>query len=119
MLTNDLLLPMLGTLALREKRVLDAIEDAFAPYVKDRGLDWEIHIEQVRTQQWPALPKSALSHVACISGRMSGDLWATVIALAKISCMWLRAQSTAGCANTTLLVSHGKQHAMNICGLAL
>lgn len=27
--------------------MLDGIEDAFAPYVKDRGLDWEIHIEQV------------------------------------------------------------------------
>ena len=40
----------------REKKVLDAIEDAFAPYVKDRGLDWEIHIEQVMTQQWPSIP---------------------------------------------------------------
>ena len=27
--------------------VLDGIEKAFHPYVKDRGLDWEIHIEQV------------------------------------------------------------------------
>ena len=27
--------------------VLDGIEKAFHPYVRDRGLDWEIHIEQV------------------------------------------------------------------------
>ena len=29
--------------------MLDAIEAAFAPYVKDRGLDWEINIDQVET----------------------------------------------------------------------
>ena len=28
--------------------MLDAIEAAFAPYVKDRGLDWEINIDQVK-----------------------------------------------------------------------
>ena len=27
--------------------MLDGIENAFHPYVRDRGLDWEIHIEQV------------------------------------------------------------------------
>ena len=32
----------------REKQVLDGIEAAFAPYVKDRGLDWEINIDQVK-----------------------------------------------------------------------
>lgn len=31
----------------REKQVLDGIEEAFRPFVKDRGLDWEIHIEQM------------------------------------------------------------------------
>lgn len=30
-----------------EQRVLDGIEASFHPYVRDRGLDWEIHIEQV------------------------------------------------------------------------
>ena len=32
----------------REQKVLDALEAAYHPYVRDRGLDWEIHIEQVR-----------------------------------------------------------------------
>ena len=27
--------------------MLDGIEASFHPYVRDRGLDWEIHIEQV------------------------------------------------------------------------
>ena len=27
--------------------MLDALEAAYHPYVRDRGLDWEIHIEQV------------------------------------------------------------------------
>ena len=31
----------------REQKVLDSIEASFHPYVRDRGLDWEIHIEQV------------------------------------------------------------------------
>ena len=41
--------------------MLDAIEGAFAPYVKDRGLDWEIHIEQVMTQQWPSVPQVCIN----------------------------------------------------------
>ena len=36
-----------STWAEREQQVLDGIEAAFHPYVRDRGLDWEIHIEQV------------------------------------------------------------------------
>lgn len=32
----------------REKEVMDAIDAAFAPYVKDRGLDWETNIEEVK-----------------------------------------------------------------------
>ncbi|CAK0786534.1 hypothetical protein CVIRNUC_009747 [Coccomyxa viridis] len=36
----------------REKQVLDAIEAAFAPYVKDRGLDWEINIDQAERETW-------------------------------------------------------------------
>ena len=31
--------------------MLDAIEAAFAPYVKDRGLDWEINIDQGEDRQ--------------------------------------------------------------------
>jgi hypothetical protein len=30
----------------RKQEVLNLLEDAFGPYVKDRGLDWEIHIEE-------------------------------------------------------------------------
>ena len=34
----------------REQTVLNALEAAYHPYVRDRGLDWEIHIEQVNCQ---------------------------------------------------------------------
>ncbi|CAL5219938.1 g1870 [Coccomyxa viridis] len=36
----------------REQKVLDGIENAFHPYVRDRGLDWEIHIEQMERETW-------------------------------------------------------------------
>ena len=68
--------------------MLDAIQDAFAPYVKDRGLDWEIHIEQVMTYHLPSTPKSALLQVACMRGRMTEDLWGNKpMPLAKILCI--------------------------------
>ena len=29
-----------------------SIEKAFAPYVRERGLDWENHIEQLDRESW-------------------------------------------------------------------
>ncbi|KAG2187541.1 hypothetical protein INT44_005230 [Umbelopsis vinacea] len=36
----------------RKQAVLDKLEAAFGPYVKDRGLDWEIHIEEHERDLW-------------------------------------------------------------------
>ncbi|CAO3680418.1 unnamed protein product [Umbelopsis ramanniana] len=36
----------------RKQTVLDALEAAFGPYVKERGLDWEIHIEEHGRDTW-------------------------------------------------------------------
>ncbi|EIE26123.1 hypothetical protein COCSUDRAFT_61117 [Coccomyxa subellipsoidea C-169] len=44
--------------------VIDLIQDAFAPYVRDRGLDWESHVEWVEREFWrengmrPPLPNT-------------------------------------------------------------
>lgn len=35
-----------------KQRSVNALEEAFRPYVKDRGLDWEIHIEEVPRDTW-------------------------------------------------------------------
>ncbi|GAB5587765.1 hypothetical protein Unana1_02665 [Umbelopsis nana] len=35
-----------------KQRSVNALEAAFAPYVKERGLDWEIHIEEVPRDTW-------------------------------------------------------------------
>lgn len=49
--------------------MLNALEAAYHPYVRDRGLDWEIHIEQVsyyflsRTRQMAAAWQP-LMHIA-------------------------------------------------------
>lgn len=32
--------------------MVDAIQDAFAPYVRERGLDWESHIEWIDHESW-------------------------------------------------------------------
>ncbi|KAG2187543.1 hypothetical protein INT44_005232 [Umbelopsis vinacea] len=48
----------------RKQTVLNALEAAFGPYVKDRGLDWEIHIEEHSRDTWrlnglnPPLPNT-------------------------------------------------------------
>ncbi|CAL8470371.1 g9913 [Coccomyxa elongata] len=45
-------------------KVVDLIQDAFAPYVRDRGLDWESHVEYVDREGWrenglrPPMPKT-------------------------------------------------------------
>lgn len=45
-------------------QVVDLIQDAFAPYVRDRGLDWESHVEYVDREGWrenglrPPMPKT-------------------------------------------------------------
>ncbi len=31
----------------KEQMVLEGLQAAYHPYVRDRGLDWEIHIEEV------------------------------------------------------------------------
>ncbi|CAM6083534.1 unnamed protein product [Calypogeia fissa] len=31
---------------------VQALEDAFAPYIKDRGFDWELHIEEHDRELW-------------------------------------------------------------------
>jgi hypothetical protein len=31
---------------------VEAIQEAFAPYVRDRGLDWESHIEYIDRSSW-------------------------------------------------------------------
>ncbi|OZJ04313.1 hypothetical protein BZG36_03169 [Bifiguratus adelaidae] len=31
---------------------MDRIDEAFAPFVKDRGLEWELHIEEVERDLW-------------------------------------------------------------------
>ncbi|KAG2176185.1 hypothetical protein INT43_005419 [Umbelopsis isabellina] len=36
----------------RKQRAVNGLEEAFRPYVKDRGLDWEIHIEEVPRDTW-------------------------------------------------------------------
>lgn len=33
-------------------QVLNGIQNAFAPYVRDRELDWEIHIEWMEREWW-------------------------------------------------------------------
>ncbi|CAM6083098.1 unnamed protein product [Calypogeia fissa] len=33
-------------------RSVQALEDAFAPYIKDRGFDWELHIELHDRELW-------------------------------------------------------------------
>jgi phenylpyruvate tautomerase PptA (4-oxalocrotonate tautomerase family) len=35
-----------------KQEVLDGLEAAFGPYVKDRGLNWEIHIEEHERDLW-------------------------------------------------------------------
>ena len=35
-----------------EAQVVADLEEAFAPYVRERGLDWEIHIEWVDREGW-------------------------------------------------------------------
>jgi len=48
----------------RKQEVLDGLEAAFGPYVKDRGVDWEIHIEEHERELWrtnginPPLPNT-------------------------------------------------------------
>ncbi|KAG2187542.1 hypothetical protein INT44_005231 [Umbelopsis vinacea] len=47
-----------------KQAILDFLEAAFAPYVKDRGLDWEIHVEEHERELWrtqginPPLPNT-------------------------------------------------------------
>ena len=36
----------------RMAQVVAAIEEAFAPYVRERGLDWEIHTEEMERDGW-------------------------------------------------------------------
>ncbi|KAF8585984.1 hypothetical protein K439DRAFT_1632245 [Ramaria rubella] len=33
-------------------RNLDGLEECWAPFIKDRGLDWELHIEQHERGLW-------------------------------------------------------------------
>ncbi|CAM0138005.1 hypothetical protein VKS41_001226 [Umbelopsis sp. WA50703] len=35
-----------------KQKAVSGLENAFGPYVKDRGLDWEIHIEEVPRDTW-------------------------------------------------------------------
>ena len=32
--------------------MVNAIQEAFAPYVRERGLDWELHIEWMDRATW-------------------------------------------------------------------
>ena len=32
--------------------MVEAIQSAFTPYVSERGLDWEIHIEYIDRSSW-------------------------------------------------------------------
>ncbi|CAL5219939.1 g1871 [Coccomyxa viridis] len=36
----------------KERMVLEALQAAYHPYVRDRGLDWEIHIEEHEREVW-------------------------------------------------------------------
>lgn len=38
--------------AKRTDYIVGLIQDAFKPYVQDRGLDWEIHIEEMEREGW-------------------------------------------------------------------
>jgi hypothetical protein len=48
----------------RKQGLINALEAAFGPYVKDRGLDWEIHLEEHDRDTWrtnginPPLPNT-------------------------------------------------------------
>lgn len=33
-------------------RLLDGLEACWAPFIKDRGLDWEMHVEQHERELW-------------------------------------------------------------------
>lgn len=35
-----------------QSQVVDLIQAAFAPFVRDRGLDWESHVEYVEREGW-------------------------------------------------------------------
>eukprot|EP00877_Chromochloris_zofingiensis_P014135 jgi/Chrzof1/8976/Cz03g31180.t1 len=49
----------------RQAQVVQELEEAFAPYVRDRGLDWELHIDEMDRETWrenglrPPMPDTA------------------------------------------------------------
>ena len=41
--------------------MLEGLQAAYHPYVRDRGLDWEIHIEEVSISSPQAMPSQVLA----------------------------------------------------------
>jgi len=35
-----------------KQKFIDKYEEAYAPFIKDRGYDWEIHVEEVPSDMW-------------------------------------------------------------------